>query len=163
MYDDSSASDEEMVEKADNLQHKERQLRGEYTMEEQVIVDMMRRNQNTVDLVAFSQTKGEYPPNGMRVMNPHLYKTCLATATLLAPEQVKYPYFWKNLKLTTYLGAEEFLRKTPNRDLMCYWHSYHQPIQANVPAMKDSVHQYTPINPNEMQDIINLFMFNVRK
>ncbi len=141
-----------------------RQLRGEYTKEEQRMVDWVKKNQTCVELVVFCEHKGIYGLDRERVILPELYRLFLAASKLQSQEDVKTPRFWEKLRFTTLGDYENFIKWFPassqKENLRFYWYSSYEALGCGTcdttPLMKDTLDQYTMIPHDQVKDILDL-------
>lgn len=134
-----------------------RQLRGEYTEEEQKMVDWIRKNQTSVELVVFQESHGLVLD--MRRIHPDMNKLTLAKSKVKAPEDVKAPRFWEKLRFTSGYHYEKFLKMPLTEDLKFYWYNHFKGSETcndDLPRVKETSDQYTPIPFDQVSEILDL-------
>ena len=136
-----------------------RQLRGEYTEEEQKMVDRIRKNQTSVELVVFQENHGT--ALHMQRIHPDMDKLTLAESKVKAPEDVKAPRFWEKLRFTSGYHYEKFLKMPLTEDLKFYWYNHFEwspcgTCNDDLPRVKETSDQYTPIPIDQVSEILDL-------
>jgi hypothetical protein len=145
------------------------------TEDEQNMVDWIKQNQTCLKLVVFSKDK----PNACskRIIHPDMAKMYLAKSELKSQKDVKTCRFWEKLRFTDCYEFQGFMEdhgeclllngKCPHQhdleDLKFYWYNSYEGNESwcgtcndDIPRMKDTLDQYTPIPTNEVPEILAL-------
>ena len=102
-----------------------------------------------------------------RIIHPDLYEMLLASSTIASLTDVKNPRFWETLQFSSgdnYHYFKKWFLNVPQDDIKFYWYTYTCECSASDSSILDeTLDQYTPVPPEEVQDILALIAKDVEK